>query len=900
MSLLSRAFHDEALDALGIHEHAAAVTLGCLLNEGVAVTELGVAAVTADLHALMAPRGEGALDDDLIATCGALVSLTQLRDGDLDARSAYRAGRVRRLLEDFVGRYGDDVLDPTLGKKGMTEGNKILVVGSMIRLRSGIPQGSEDRKKFAIRGMNVGISIFRTDRADKGINGYTCLFAERLIAYVEGAATTGTHSVHPPSTAAPPSVTESSQDSSLASDAPETNAGRPEPSTDGPPAKRRYRRFRGNEPQARPHSEPRITALENLEAVVTRRCRREWEIIRLAERYPMPVRWALIQSEITDSADNVFGPDEEPTFDVRSDDPDDLAEQFLDLDRQRLVVLGDAGAGKSVLAHILQSQLLTMRSWVIPVLLPVTRWDVDKFPHLRDWLVYRLTRDFPEVWEPGNRGTPMVEQIIDGDHVLPLLDGLDEVAPQSLPKIWNALKNYSGHGALVLTCRTDTYSRVVAKRDVLKSAAVIEGQRLSPADAVAYLEQSMTPRQIPRWLAVFAVLQSRADTPLSEVCAHPLGLWLIRTIYIDNEDEDLDKGNLADPSEMLDGSMYPTALDLKNYLFASLIPTVVRRRTHQPDGRDPLRPRQSWNSTAAQKWLTYIASQLSESTDIRWWQLPYRARALGRLTSKLEEPGNATALSRNPLPFVVRRYSTYSMLVDLAVGLTMGPFFVGLAHVSSSGIFKFIAERLPGSIAQSLVIAAIVGGVVGVIVGLALPCFSGLKDWLLLSHDHGSDVVDECPACVADERNRMRWRTPLSSYRDSLNRAIVGGIGGALGLFVLYEIVCLIWRSSRATLAQLMAGTQMTSMFDGLTAAGLGPVIVGTMYLAIIVAVVVEPAWFVFIISSKWLALRGKLPWHIMPFLDDAHRLGLLRASGAVYQFRHAELRDYLEGGANR
>ncbi|MDF5754668.1 hypothetical protein [Spongiactinospora sp. TRM90649] len=39
------------------------------------------------------------------------------------------------------------------------------------------------------------------------------------------------------------------------------------------------------------------------------------------------------------------------------------------------------------------------------------------------------------------------------------------------------------------------------------------------------------------------------------------------------------------------------------------------------------------------------------------------------------------------------------------------------------------------------------------------------------------------------------------------------------------------------------------------------------------------------------------LPWRLMRFLDDAHRVGLLRAVGPVYQFRHAELRDHLGGG---
>ncbi|MFF4259734.1 hypothetical protein ACFY1L_52135 [Streptomyces sp. NPDC001663] len=41
-------------------------------------------------------------------------------------------------------------------------------------------------------------------------------------------------------------------------------------------------------------------------------------------------------------------------------------------------------------------------------------------------------------------------------------------------------------------------------------------------------------------------------------------------------------------------------------------------------------------------------------------------------------------------------------------------------------------------------------------------------------------------------------------------------------------------------------------------------------------------------------ATRRRLPFGLMPFLDDAHRLGLLRAVGPEYQFRHAEFQDHL------
>jgi hypothetical protein len=53
-------------------------------------------------------------------------------------------------------------------------------------------------------------------------------------------------------------------------------------------------------------------------------------------------------------------------------------------------------------------------------------------------------------------------------------------------------------------------------------------------------------------------------------------------------------------------------------------------------------------------------------------------------------------------------------------------------------------------------------------------------------------------------------------------------------------------------------------------------------------------AWAAYLIATRHLARRGILPRDLMRFLDDAHRLGLLRAVGPLYQFRHAELQDHL------
>jgi hypothetical protein len=51
--------------------------------------------------------------------------------------------------------------------------------------------------------------------------------------------------------------------------------------------------------------------------------------------------------------------------------------------------------------------------------------------------------------------------------------------------------------------------------------------------------------------------------------------------------------------------------------------------------------------------------------------------------------------------------------------------------------------------------------------------------------------------------------------------------------------------------------------------------------------------WGPWLIARLWLPLTGRLPWAVMTFLVDAHRRGVLRQAGGVYQFRHARLQDY-------
>ncbi|WP_433521636.1 hypothetical protein ACQPZ2_30645 [Nocardia pseudovaccinii] len=90
----------------------------------------------------------------------------------------------------------------------------------------------------------------------------------------------------------------------------------------------------------------------------------------------------------------------------------------------------------------------------------------------------------------------------------------------------------------------------------------------------------------------------------------------------------------------------------------------------------------------------------------------------------------------------------------------------------------------------------------------------------------------------------------------------------------------------------------MISVLGGYDVAQVLDVLIDALVVGLVVGLVFvfmqEPAWFGFVVTTRWLALKGRLPWRTHRFLDDAHRLGLLRTAGAVYQFRHAELQDHL------
>ncbi|MFI7148825.1 NACHT domain-containing protein [Nonomuraea sp. NPDC050022] len=612
---------------------------------------------------------------------------------------------------------------------------------------------------------------------------------------------------------------------------------------------------------------------------------------------PMPVRWNL-----RDEARFIAGPriGGEITWSGSGDKIKGLADRFRASGR-RLVVLGGPGAGKTTLAIQLVRELLKSQDGSVPVLLTMNGWDVKEYPYFEDWLADRLEQTYPAL--PAY-GKDMARRLFRDGKIVPVLDGLDEMPAASLPGALAELnKTLPAETQLVLTSRTTEYT---AAAQALGLAAVVEAEPMSAVAAADYLDGTFvrTPPH-PGWAALLDRLRDDGPTPLSETVSSPLGLWLLRTVY----------RPAADPSRLLDPARFATAAELRAHLFDRLVPALIEARPPaRKDEADLFRPSRVYQPEQVTQWLSYLATLLDRTPveaeavplggksigvrDFAWWRL-------AALTMRRPPPGPGVMFL-----VLVASVAWGGVLATLALDTFTWWFLIG-----GLGIIAMYRERSdnpswvydrPGyadlrirrrifpllnkllssfSIASGIALgAALLGGVVQAVVDLVTG--AALTDSLVEAYVGAvvfgpgmllvfmTDAVAEWAEIPVMDRQAS---TPLTSWRADrrLNRVRLLA-GGALGAIIG---AALIWATdgSAGEMAVATLVAAMVGMTYGLVSGK-------------------HHAWPVYELAAFRLARQGRLPRRLMAFLDDAHRLGLLRAVGPLYQFRHAEFHDHLAG----
>jgi hypothetical protein len=621
----------------------------------------------------------------------------------------------------------------------------------------------------------------------------------------------------------------------------------------------------------------------------------------------------------------------------RADDPGDLARWFRGLERQRLVIVGDPGMGKTTLAVLLLLELLRGEpageqggQQPVPVMFSLASFDPRR-ANLNAWLTRRLEQDHPWL------GRDLASALVNRRLVLPVLDGLDEVSERARADVIEAVNAAMSDGALglVLTCRTAEYWAAVAARDVLRSAAVIEPDVITPRQAATYLKSWIPPSQRAAWRPVLAGLTTRpVNKPLAEALATPLALWLVRHVY-------LDQG--LDPVKLADTCRFPAPELIQQHLAEALVAALIK--ANPPDPADSMRPARSWDPDKAQRWLGFLACHLSDlgTSDLAWWQL-WRAVSpatygLGIGLAVAVAGGVSAALPAGPTVSPAMA----GMVVGLAGGFS-GGLGVGLVlarwrrHARPASVTggARVKDRVVGVLiaGPAAALATAVGA--GITVGLAFGLSSGITGGPAAGIRAGlapalaAGVAVGVTMSFASTRRGMprpsrgiRLQVTPGGLAAAL--AVAAGAGLAVGLpyGVRYGLTSAFAGAASIGLAAMLEGARAADTvsprvllrqdrqaamavaltagfgvgivfglgFQPLTAIGVG-VSAGAGF-AVVVAMLRAP-WLSCALARNWLALHGILPWRLMAFLEDAHRLGILRQVGTVYQFRHIDLQRQL------
>lgn len=672
------------------------------------------------------------------------------------------------------------------------------------------------------------------------------------------------------------------------------------------------------------HSELADAATE-LAKEIRRRWQREEEHRRVHDPFPLPVRWQDAPESLTDHSENVQRlPPGATSRDMDlSGDLGSVAEVYRRILSGRLVVLGRAGSGKSILTIRFVLDQLEAREPHdrVPVIFSLGSWDPTAIA-LRDWLIDLLVRDHPHLTRRAPDGSTLAAALVDADLVLPVLDGFDEIAEGLRSTALDTLNATSL--PLVLTSRRGEFAEAVKEtRTPLVWAAGLELTDLTLDDLAAYLPR--TARPVPRgdggsgavWNPVLAGLragESGADTPLARVLSTPLMIILARTMYSETPGRD--------PAELLDTERFPDENSLEEHLLAGFVPTVYRRRVAERSAvgrrerhRDPER---------AEHWLGYLAHHLArldrDQQDLAWWRIGDSLRLSTRLLSVVVSSALCVALAEwfvnlVNLPFPMGEALLLGGSLGAAAGLAFGCVHAILARFGTAAFEPaHVRLRLPGAgtgIGRRPVrtFTARFGAVLlgGFVMGVGCASALALQRWMYygiplanelvikgtlinmlvlgLIFGAGAGLVFGLMAAFEAPLDVTSAATPvglLASNRATVARQV-------LVLVPMLTLAITLGGFLITDLLQGVLGTLIWRLPDGLaigTVGGLG----GACSYALSFT-----AWGRWLVLSRvWLPLTGRLPWDTVAFLDDAYRRGVLRQTGAVYQFRHIRLQHHL------
>ncbi|WP_146246246.1 hypothetical protein [Actinoplanes xinjiangensis] len=563
---------------------------------------------------------------------------------------------------------------------------------------------------------------------------------------------------------------------------------------------------------------------------------------RVCEPWPLNVRWtvnaqtrAVMVSWASVRQSAGAGP-----VDVDSDyariasvfDRDDIP--------KRLVMLGEPGSGKSMLAIQLILQLLALRRGIEPVAVLLSTASWNPVQSLDDWIADQLIAQDRSLARtlPGPNAEPrsLARDLVAGGFVLPVLDGLDELDEHMQRAALIGLSSAVAAGRdFVVTCRTRPYQAAVQACGPIPAAVVVELEPVPAAEAAEHLadDAGSTDR---RWSRVLAHLREESGTPLTQALSTPLMIWLTRMVY---------RNTGRTPEELLTADWAASREGIEQHLLDHLIPATYPGR-----------------ADSTRRWLATLAVHLKEYQlhDLAWWRISdIRPAPTAHVVSivyvilaALISPVLVVALVLSAFTWDGDFTRHYALVTGVSAGVMVAfarllftdrhhPRRLALRSLMTSfavvGSVLLTVAMVAGMSPLEAVICAVSGGAVTALASSAEPAPSATTPAASLAMDRNAALV---------------------------SAATIGGAVAAMSAPALFRPEPFLWA------------------------------VIGGVVPAAALAAVLVSAWGQFCVATLVLATLRRLPLRLSRSLADAQERGVLRRAGSVYQFRHALLRDRL------
>jgi GTPase SAR1 family protein len=391
---------------------------------------------------------------------------------------------------------------------------------------------------------------------------------------------------------------------------------------------------------------------------------------------------------------------------------------------RQLLILGEPGAGKTTMMLELAQDLLQRatedKAEPIPVLLNLSSWKNPE-QSIFEWLLGELKGKY------GIR-QDVAQQWLENNQLLPLLDGLDEVAPQHQQACAEALNAWLTREldqqpcGVLICCRREEFEQVV--RQPLNLYGAIYLQALTVEQIVNYFAQFelqdvwQTVQQdealqelltTPLFLSMFGLVQTQGKFSLSDWRARTTSERKIEYLLDTYWDATITRELIIDPNKKQQGILSKTY------------------------GTKPLPTR-----NAVQRWLVFAAKMLERESS----------------TELLIEKMQPTAL-------ITRRQKwAYRVMRGLFSGLIFG-------------------------LIEGLIVKLIIGLSVGLSVGL----FSGLIIGLFYGLNGGLDTIEPAVEEISISMSHEARQEILRALREDLVDGLSGGLAFGQIFELIFELI---------------------------------------------------------------------------------------------------------------